>query len=146
MKLSLKLSLLLLATTGCALSIINRTMPERKVIVGVLVHIEQDWRYEAPCSFSARMRGSCDVPPICCAYQALVIDEQGRKHFFFFFAPKGNKIPRKGKHGRWVLHARSITRFNSCSAYGCATDMAFALDSDADYEQEGDEKGRKHDH
>jgi hypothetical protein len=124
------------ALTGCVLSVVNRGMPERKVVRGTLIYIERVTDYEAPCNLKARIHKACDEPPVCCSYQAALVDDDGRKHWFFFFAPRKNKIPRIGKYGRWVLHSRSIVRFVACSPFGCPSDVAYALDSDEDWERD----------
>ena len=51
---------------------------------------------------------------------------------FFFFAPKGNRIPLQGTAAVWVLHRHAIYRLADCLDIGCPSSLDYMLVSDSD--------------
>jgi len=113
-------------------------MPPDFYVRGVLTEVTHDDRYEAPCTITIRIRDRalCDVPPICCSYQATVRDSTGHTQDFWAFWPKfvpglQGLVPVGGT-ATFHLHRHTLILPQTCSPYGCQTQIEYALDDDSD--------------
>ena len=121
----------LLLLTGCVV-----WMPAQKSIVGQLVRVEHDDRYEAPCGIKARFAKACDEPPICCAYHISVRLANGKAERFWAFwpryAPGLTGLVALGDTAAFLLHREPVYRLPCAGPYGCQYDLDYVLTGDSD--------------
>ena len=113
--------------------------PSTQVLRGTLVKVERDERYEPRCGILTFviLHKDCDRENPR-AYHATVAADStvpagaAGRITFFFFAPKGNRIPLQGTAAVWVLHRHAIYRLADCLDIGCPSSLDYMLVSDSD--------------
>ena len=104
------------------------------IVVGTLVDVRRDWRYEAPCGLIHSIMGTCDDRR---AYIGRVLVDSsltgasGRVDIVFFVRPDGPGVGR-GTKALWLLRNRRVLRGDQCSRYGCLDEWWLGPDGDGD--------------
>ena len=104
------------------------------IVVGTLVDVRRDWRYEAPCGLIHSIMGACDDRR---AYIGKVrVDSSltgvsGTVDIVFFVRPDAPGVGR-GTKALWLLRNRRVVRGDQCSRYGCLDEWWMGPDGDGD--------------
>ena len=104
------------------------------IVVGTLVEVRRDWRYEAPCGLIHAIMGACDDRR---AYVGQVrVDSSltgssGKVDIVFFVRPDGPGVGQ-GTKALWLLRYRRVLRGDQCSRYGCLDEWWLGPDGDGD--------------
>lgn len=104
------------------------------IVVGTLVDVRRDWRYEAPCGLIHAIMGACDDRK---AYVGRVrVDSSltgasGKVDIVFFVRPDGPGVG-PGTNALWLLRYRKVLRGDQCSRYGCLDEWWLGPDGDGD--------------
>lgn len=111
-------------------------MPKDRLVAGTLTAVKHDDRYEAPCGIRGAAYHACDDLPICCSYYVTVVDSLGKRTQFWAFWPRFAP-GLLGLVPLWTpatfhLHAHYLVLPQTCSVYGCQSQLEWALDSDED--------------
>lgn len=104
------------------------------IVVGTLVEVHREWRYEAPCGLVHTILGLCDDRR---AYVGRVrVDSSltgatGTLQIVFFVREDAPGMGR-GTTALWLLRNRRIARGDQCSRYGCLDEWWLGPDGDGD--------------
>jgi|ERR1043166_1278060 hypothetical protein len=97
-------------------------------VIGVIVKVDRDRRYEPPCGFVSAVLSHCLGIR---AYRAVLLTVEGKKVDFLFFVNADGSGMGPLTRARFLLHYERVLRSDECSRYGCQTDYWLVVDHDS---------------